>query len=119
MKEFDIQNAIRLALSPYAIILRVNSGQFWSGKRVWDERRRQYILTDLRPVAGAPAGTSDLIGCRRSDGKFIALEVKTPTGRVRTEQERFLAAIREAHALCGVARSPEDAIRIIEGDTNG
>lgn len=117
MREIDIQNSIRLVLSPYAIMLRVNSGQFWSGKRIWDERRKQYILTDLRPVAGAPAGTSDLIGCRRSDGRFIAIECKTPNGRVQPEQEQFIAAMREAHALAGIARSEEDAIKILTGET--
>ena len=114
--EHLIQSEIRIALSPHAIMLRVNSGTFYQGKLVWDATRNQYILTNIRPVTGAPAGTSDLIGCRRSDGRFVAIECKTAAGAVRPDQIKFLDAMRDAHAVCGIARSAEDAIHIIEGN---
>lgn len=113
--EHIIQSKIRLALAPHAIMLRVNAGTFWQGKRIWDDKRKQYILINIRPVAGVPEGVSDLIGLRRSDGKFVAVECKTNTGTVRPEQERFIAAVQEAHALAGVARCEEDAVKIVEG----
>lgn len=114
IKERDIQNEIRLAVSPHAIMLRVNSGTFWQGTRVWDARRNQYILTDIRPAAGAPKGTSDLIGIRRDDGKFVAIECKTPRGRLREDQKLFIDAILKSNGIAGVARSAEDALKILE-----
>ena len=114
IKERDIQNEIRLAVSPHAIMLRVNSGTFWQGTRVWDARRNQHILTDIRPAAGAPKGTSDLIGIRRDDGKFVAIECKTPRGRLREDQKLFIDAILKSNGIAGVARSAEDALKILE-----
>lgn len=119
MTEREIQARVRLALAPRAILLRVNAGSFWSGRRVWDAVRGEYILTNLRSVTGAPEGTSDLIGCRRSDGRFVALEVKTPAGRLREEQERFLDAVRAAGGIAGMVRSAEEAIHVLEDDKNG
>ena len=95
-------------------MLRVNSGTFWQGTRVWDARRNQYILTDIRPAAGAPKGTSDLIGIRRGDGKFVAIECKTPRGRLREDQKLFIDAILKSNGIAGVARSAEDALKILE-----
>lgn len=40
---------------------------------------------------------------------FVALEVKTPTGRVTEEQESFLTAVRRAGGIAAVVRSVEDA----------
>ena len=114
IKERDIQNEIRLAVSPHAIMLRVNSGTFWQGTQVWDARRNQYILTDIRPAAGAPKGTSDLIGIRRDDGKFVAIECKTPRGRLREDQKLIIDAILKSNGIAGVARSAEDALKILE-----
>ncbi len=41
------------------------------------------------------------------------IEVKTPNGRVRPEQEKFLEQMRANGALVGVARSLKDARDII------
>lgn len=98
-------------------MFRTNAGEFWQGKRVYSQELHQPVLINLQKVEGLPKGFSDLCGCRRSDGRFIAIECKTATGRTSPEQEQFIAAMQEAHALVGVARSPEDAIKIIEGDT--
>ncbi len=111
--ERDIQNEIRLAVSPHAIMLRVNSGTFWQGQRVWDSKRNQYILTNIRPAAGAPKGTSDLIGIRRSDGRFVAIECKTPRGRLRDEQRLFIDAIHKSNGIAGVARCADDALNLL------
>lgn len=112
-----IQSRIRLALAPHALMFRTNAGEFWQGQRVFSREFNQPVLINLKKVEGLPKGFSDLCGCRRSDGRFVAIECKTATGRVRPEQEQFIAAMQEAHALAGVARSPDDAIKIIEGDS--
>lgn len=58
-------------------------------------------------------GQSDLQGHRNKDGKCFYIEIKTPTGKVKQEQEKFLQAMRDSNALSGVARSVEDAVRIV------
>ena len=80
--EHLIQDEIRLALSEYGIVLRLNSGKFWQGKRVWSNEFKQYVLTNLRAVQGCPQGTSDLIFI----GEDIAfIECKDDIGKPRPE----------------------------------
>ena len=101
MREKDIQNEIRIALNPYAVVFRANVGTFMTG--------------DGRIVAtGLPKGFSDLFGTRKSDGKSFYIEVKNEKGRPRPEQKNFLEQMRKAGAVVGIARSGEEAIRIIE-----
>lgn len=76
----------------------------------------------LKNEAGIPVkfgvgnpGGSDLIGIT-PNGKFLAVEVKTPTGRVRPDQQRFIDAVKKHGGLAGIARSPQDAISIIKGE---
>lgn len=65
------------------------------------------------------AGTSDILGIRRSDGKFIAIEVKKPEtrNRVTQAQEEFLNTIASYGGIAGVATSPEEALEIINENT--
>jgi hypothetical protein len=44
---------------------------------------------------------------------FTSIEVKTPTGRVSPEQRQWLEAVQAAGGIAGVARSVEDALRIV------
>jgi len=100
MKESDVQKLIMLALSDAGcLIFRNNVGV-------------------LKNQAGIPikfglcVGSSDLIGVTPA-GKFIAIEVKTATGRVRPEQTRFIDAVRSRGGIAGIARSPADALRLL------
>lgn len=114
--ERNIQQEIRLALSPYGIVLRLNAGKAYGGERVWDGRRNQYILTNIRPVSLCPPGTSDLLFIG-ADGQVAFIECKDGKGKLREDQERFLAILRECGYKCGVARSPKDALNIIGVDS--
>ena len=100
MKEIDIQNSIRLALNPYAVIFRVNSGKV----RMADGR---YFDT------GVPNGYPDLSGFRKSDGKMIFIEVKSAKGKLRDVQEHFINRMKDYPVIIGVARSPEEAIELV------
>jgi len=72
---------------------------------------------------GLHKGSPDLVGWRRVTitpemvGRqvaiFVGIETKTATGRLSPEQKLFLDQLSKDGALCGVARSPEDAIRIV------
>lgn len=100
-KETEIQNQIRLALSGSCVIFRTNVGGFY---------------TDYGGFIsmGLPKGFPDLFGFRKKDGKAVFIEVKTETGRLRKEQKHFLEVLDGYDVLHGVARSVEDALRILE-----
>lgn len=55
-------------------------------------------------------GCSDILGMLRN-GKFLAVEVKAPTGKLRPEQAVFLERIRDAGGVAFVARDCRDVIR--------
>lgn len=112
-REASIQNEIRLALSEHGVVLRLNSGKFWQGKRVWSNEFQQYVLIDLRPVQGCPPGTSDLLFIGESNISFI--ECKDDKGKLRPDQERFISIMRSYGHRAGVARSTEEALKIING----
>jgi len=97
--ESNISNAIMIALSE-------------AGCLVW--RNNVGVLKDAngRPIRyGLGTGSSDLIGLC-ADGTFLAVEVKTATGRVSPAQTAFIAAVRRRGGRAGVARSPADALLI-------
>lgn len=98
--EHDIQDAIRLVLSPYAVVHRINVG-------VWITADGRHVSSGVRP------GFSDLFGHRRSDGRAFYIEVKRHAGVVRPEQETFLRAMQSTGALAGIAYSAADALKII------
>lgn len=77
-----------------------------------------------RPVQfGLCKGSADLIGWKQLTitpdmvgqkvAVFASIEVKTPTGRVRPEQQQWLKAVQAAGGVAGIARSVEDAQRIL------
>lgn len=112
--EHRIQDEIRLALSEYGVVLRLNSGKFWQGRRVWSNEFKQYVLIDLRPVQGCPPGTSDLLFIGENNTAFI--ECKDDKGKPRPEQERFLKTMQSYGHRAGIARSIEEALKIINGN---
>jgi hypothetical protein len=64
---------------------------------------------------GLAVGSSDLIGILSPHGRMVAIEVKTSTGRLTTTQKKFLESVRASGGIAGVARSPQEALDIIEG----
>ena len=99
-KESAIMHQIQAALSSKGcFVLRTNSGVF-------------YDSNGNRVRVGFP-GLSDLIGFR-PDGKFFALEIKTETGRPTEEQLKFIDFCHRKGIPAGIARSVEDALRILE-----
>ena len=77
-----------------------------------------------RPVQfGLCKGSADLIGYRtititpdmvgQQVAVFTSIEVKTPAGRIRPEQQAWMDTVQAAGGIAGVARSVEDALRIV------
>lgn len=100
--EAQLMQAIRLALGlePRTCIFRNNVGT-------------ATMPGAQRPVAFGVGGKggSDLVGV--CDGRFIALEVKTETGRVTVEQLAFLECIRGAGGFGAIVRSVADAVAAV------
>lgn len=64
--------------------------------------------------AGPPSGFPDLTGFRWSDGKIFFLEIKNAKGRPRQDQIRFHKMLTSHHIVHGIARSVDDALKIID-----
>jgi hypothetical protein len=47
---------------------------------------------------------------------FVAIETKSPRGRLTPEQRAFIETAKRMGALAGVARSVEEATTILEGE---
>ena len=80
-----------------------NSGTF-------QERNRDGTTRYIR--ANTQRGMSDIMGALM-DGRTLAIEVKSRTGRMRPGQEEFLQTIRAAGGVAGVCRSVEDAVALL------
>ena len=101
MTESALMRQIMAALSADGhFVARAQVGLFWTH--------------DGRPVkSGLPRGFSDLFGHRSSDARAFYLEVKTPSGKVRPEQQAFVDAMRRRGALSAIVRSVEEAKKAI------
>lgn len=111
--ELSIQQHIRLACSKGPVrLFRNNVG------RLPDPRNGRWVEFG---VGGKGAG--DLLGWRtvtvtpemvgQQVAVFLSIEVKTPTGKLRPEQQQWLDAVQAAGGIAGVARSVEDALQIV------
>lgn len=101
--ERNIQANILMALSEAGcLVWRQNTGAYKEPKT---GRLIRY---------GLCVGSSDIVGLC-ADGRFLAVEVKTETGRMRPEQTAFIAAVQKAGGRAGIARSAQDALDIAAG----
>lgn len=107
-READIQQSIRLALGleQGLVLWRNNVGAAFHAET-------------KRPVQYGVGGTggSDLIGLL--NGRFIALEIKSSTGRVRPEQADFINLVRATGGFAAIVRSVEEARAAIERARRG
>lgn len=103
MGESDIQRSILDWLRQHKILCwRNNSGAFvLEGK------------TGRRSFRTGGKGASDIIGCL-PDGRFLAIEVKRPRGRLTDDQVQFIADVLRNAGAALVARSVQDVGRKIK-----
>lgn len=106
--EHDIQNEIRMALGNHnCFVFRANVGKVKTQDGRWFD-------------TGLPPGFPDLFGFSKSTGKIFFIEVKNEKGRLREVQKRFANAVLKPNGVIyGVARSVEDALKIVDEELSG
>ena len=106
-EEHEIQDNIQIEVSKHDChIFRTNTATV-------EMKRGGYFR------AGPPAGFPDLTGFKHSNGKIFFIEVKKPTGRARDAQRQFHYMLTNHGIIHGIARSPEDALKIIDEELVG
>ena len=100
--EHSIQSAIMVAVSKHhCTVFRSNVGKVKNIDGRWFD-------------TGLPKGHPDLYGFRWSDHQVFYLEIKNERGKPRADQVRFHEMLTKRGVIHGIARSPEDAIKIVE-----
>ena len=126
-KESNVQNLIRLNVPPNARLFRNNVVRGYQGTPKRHADGTTVTLKHARVIdAGFCKGSSDLIGFTTVEitpdmvgqkiAVFTAVEVKTKKGRPSKEQLNFIKLIRTFGGRAGIARSIEDAQKIINGE---
>jgi len=108
-KERDLTNAILALLRAHGIAAwRTGVGAY----RASYQGRERFVRVGTK-------GMSDIVGVVPvyphaqkvgAIGRFLAIEVKTPTGKIRPEQTAFLQTVTRAGGIGFVARSVDDVI---------
>lgn len=102
-----------LALSEAGcLVWRNETAGVWVG-RVIHQEASSVTLAGARMIqAGLCKGGADIIGVA-PDGRFLAVEVKSKTGRASTQQLNFIDAVRHRGGIAGIARSAQEALNLI------
>jgi hypothetical protein len=108
-------------------LFRNNVGSAFLGAYVWDQGA-VVIPNPQRVTYGLCEGSSDLIGWRsrtitedmvgKKFAQFVAVEVKSPSGRLNKTQDAFIRKVREAGGIAGVARTLSEATQLLIDDSN-
>ncbi len=116
MRETEILHAVRAALVATGVltIWRSNTGvlTIWRSNTgvltIWRSNTGVDIARGVR--YGLGIGSADLIGILHASGRFVAFEVKSPTGRQSADQRRWAESVRRAGGFYALVRSPNAAL---------
>ena len=111
---------------PDSRLWRNETGVFWAGKKVRQNRTQHAMPTMLQPgevilrnasrvSAGLCVGSSDLIGIA-AGGLFLAAEVKTPKTRISPAQPKFIKVVRDLGGIAGFVRTVDELGRLLKGE---
>ena len=101
-------------------IFRSNVGEGWIGKAVFFSKPAKVevypgdviIRKAKRIHFGLCNGQGDYIGFSK-DGRFISIELKTETGKIREEQILFAEAVNKAGGIAGIIRTEEEGFDLL------
>lgn len=107
ISEHEIQSRILVAVSQHrCTIFRSNVGKVKTNDGRWFD-------------TGLPKGHPDLYGFKWSNGKVFYLEIKNAKGKPRQDQIRFHHMLTSHHIIHGIARSVDDALKIVDEELVG
>lgn len=81
-------------------------------KRILDYLKRLPDCWVVKVISCNKNGTPDILACVR--GRFVALEVKTDTGRTSAIQDFQLEQIASAGGISAVVRSLDEAVAVLK-----
>ena len=120
MQEHELQKRIQVALSGAGcVVFRTNVGRGLLIRRAqiikrYDNGTALVAGTFNYFDSGLPVGHPDLYGFRKKDGKVFYIEVKTASGVISEKQKKFHEMLHKNGIIHGVARSVDDAVKIVE-----
>ena len=97
MTESRLVYEIMRELGRFAAVFRCNSGQI--------------KLPSGKVFRGLPKGFSDILAILPG-GRAVFIEVKTQSGKLSPEQEKFIAKMQALGAIAGVVRSVSEALTL-------
>lgn len=103
--ESGVLSAVLKALSLHpavAWVRRMNTGAF----KIGEGRSARFFRAGF-------VGCSDIIG-QMKDGRFLAIECKSASGKLSEAQINFIDTVRASGGVAGMARSIDDALLIIK-----
>jgi len=112
--ETVLQNQVRLAVSSTCrdvVLFRNHSGA------LRDSKTGRMVPFGLSPGSPDLVGwktvevTPDMVGMQVA--VFCGIEIKTPTGRLREDQARWLQRLDDSGGIAGVARSTGEALDLL------
>jgi len=112
--ETVLQNQVRLAVSSTCrdvVLFRNHSGA------LRDSKTGRMVPFGLSPGSPDLVGwktvevTPDMVGMQVA--VFCGIEIKTPTGRLREDQVRWLQRLDDSGGIAGVARSTGEALDLL------
>jgi len=118
VSEIDLMRLIQIKASELGHrLLRNNVGQGWVGAQTRVSHSQlvmvhpgDVVIRKALPLhAGLAVGSSDLIGLT-DKGRFLAVETKTPKGRITEGQESFIDMVNRMGGIGIVARSVDDLV---------
>lgn len=116
--ETIIQRKVMLELSQdECTVFRNETGNFWTGKVIHRDGDTVTLSGARMIPCGLCVGSSDLIGWT-ADGRFLAVEIKTKTGKPTKEQLNFIAQVNKAGGVGFVARSADEALEMLNNANN-
>ena len=107
LSEHEIQSRILVAVSKHhCTIFRSNVGKVKTADGRWFD-------------TGLPKGHPDLYGFKWSNSKVFYLEIKNAKGKPRPDQIQFHKMLTKHRIIHGIARSVDDALKVIDEELIG
>lgn len=102
-------------MSETAIMREIHTAVVQTGRALlWRNNTGLATYGSAKVAYGLGLGGADLVGVVKGTGRFLALEVKTPEGRLSAEQKAWRRAVEASGAYYACVRSVDEALEALE-----